>query len=191
MGLSLANCPGKLLYSGIDTLVRGDLYVLGFNPGGDPVAESDCVLSHLDTSRPHWSEYCDAVWASSKRRYAPGEHPKQMRMIHFFEVLGRDSMSVFCSNAIFLRSPTVSKLHISQAVEEECCEVHALLLNVVRPQFIICFGRDCEMLMRRRIRNGRLQNVSEEQIIEVMHFAARRSTESFLEGARALRARLQ
>ena len=37
---------GKVLYSGTNTLKPGPVYMLGFNPGGDP-AKEPMTLAHL------------------------------------------------------------------------------------------------------------------------------------------------
>jgi hypothetical protein len=66
----LGDRPGKVLYSGLETLKPGKLLVLGFNPGGDPTAETASARSHLDnaaTRQPDWNEYLDASWRPGGR----------------------------------------------------------------------------------------------------------------------------
>jgi hypothetical protein len=66
----LSGMPGKLLYSGLGTLCPGKIYLLGWNPGGNPNAEIDSVRDDylkLAQERSDWNEYLDGSWMSRAR----------------------------------------------------------------------------------------------------------------------------
>jgi hypothetical protein len=52
----------KVLYSSINTLSKkGRVYMLGFNPGGDPARETQTLAEHIGDSPQSLNEYLDAA----------------------------------------------------------------------------------------------------------------------------------
>lgn len=96
---------GKVFYSGRAAYARSaEIYVLGFNPGGDPETyAAETVKSHTDFVLGHapedWSAYCDESW---KDRLA-GQAPLQRRLQHLLAKLGLNPRAVASSNLIFTR----------------------------------------------------------------------------------------
>jgi hypothetical protein len=139
----LANLPGKLLYSGVATLSPGELYVLGHNPGGDPLSESTTTaveLENLAGGSGDWNEYLDAVWRPGGRACAPGEAPMQKRVCHLLTSVGLAVRSVCASNLIFVRSRGLETLEGQAQLAENCCPIHQFILEQVRPRAILSVG---------------------------------------------------
>ena len=139
----LASRPGKLLYSGPQTLRPGVLYLLGYNPGGDPEAENASVRSQLDAwgqRQGSWNEFLDECWRPRGKLHPPGEAPLQRRVIFMLRGLGYDVRTVCAANLIFVRSVDAESLEDGDELAEKCWRVHELILNVVRPSCIVAFG---------------------------------------------------
>jgi hypothetical protein len=139
----LADMPGKLLYSGVATLAPGKLYVLGWNPGGDPNAESDSSARHLTElagKSPTWNEYIDGVWHLGGRVYAPGAAPMQRRVRYLLTGIGLPVQTVCASNVVFVRSRASSNLDNSIELARRCWPVHDFILGHVRPKGILSIG---------------------------------------------------
>lgn len=125
---------GAALYSGARTLRDGDLYVLGFNPGG---AEGPTVRESLDrlTTDPDRNEY-EEDWGNGD---GPGGHPLQKRLRWLLEALGHDVGDVCASNLVFARSPGAAGVGYP-ATADLCWPVHEAVLRAVRPHTLLVFG---------------------------------------------------
>jgi hypothetical protein len=134
---------GKLLYSDLATLSPGELYVLGYNPGGDPKAEPISVAEeHANLAgRPKgWNEYLHGVWLRDGREQLAGSMPMQKRTCYLLRSLGLDVRSVCASNLIFVRSKDINTLRDRKKLAEECWPIHQLIFDIVRPKAILCIG---------------------------------------------------
>ena len=139
----LADQPGRLLYSGIGTLAPGKVYMLGYNPGGDPEAENDSPKAHLAklaSLRPDWNEYMDGVWYPGGRACPAGGAPLQRRVQALLGTVGLPTRSVLASNLIFVRSKDQARLAEASRLAEQCWAVHRWLLELVQPQTILSIG---------------------------------------------------
>jgi len=139
----LADRPGRLLYSGIGTLVPGQVYMLGYNPGGDPYAESESPKAHLEQlarQSPDWNEYADGRWRPGGRLYAPGDAPMQRRVRHLLTGVGLPVRTVCATNLIFERSREVGNLKQRALLAKKCWPVHQFILQCVRPAAILSIG---------------------------------------------------
>ena len=150
----LREISGKVFYSG-RTAFSGaaPVYVLGGNPGGDPVvkaaatvgAHTDFVLS--DTSA-EWSAYCDESWHGRP----VGDAQLQRRLRHLLSGLDLDPRHVPASNLVFTRSRRVADLGAdTDALIEMCWPVHDAVLAMLRPRALICFGVDTGERVRKRL----------------------------------------
>lgn len=128
--------PGSILYSSHETLKRGDIYLLGFNPGGsggEPVRKSiDSILNKITNS------YLDESWSNKKTVWAKGEAPLQKRICWLLEKLGVDPRNVCASNLIFFQSSGYKEVEYSLA--DICWPIHEIILSIVKPRLIIVFG---------------------------------------------------
>jgi hypothetical protein len=128
--------PGSILYSSHETLKSGDVYLLGFNPGGaggNPVEQSiNSMLTNTSNS------YLDESWENHNGVWANGEAPLQKRIQWVLESLGLSTRDVCASNLIFLQSREASDISFSLA--KKCWPVHEAILNIIKPKLIIAFG---------------------------------------------------
>jgi hypothetical protein len=139
----MADLPGRLLYSGLGTLSPGLLYVLGYNPGGDPETESDSPAQHLAmlAEMPtDWNEYCDGKWRRQCIEQPPGSMPMQRRVCHLLKSIGMPVRSVCASNLFFKRSKRKINLNYREKLTEQCWPVHRFILEQVRPKAILSVG---------------------------------------------------
>lgn len=127
---------GSILYSSHETLKSGDVYLLGFNPGGaggSSVEESiNSMLTNTDNS------YLDEGWENHNGTWANGEAPLQKRVQWVLESLGLNTRDVCAINLIFLQSRDASGISFSLA--EKCWPVHEAILSIIKPKLIIAFG---------------------------------------------------
>jgi hypothetical protein len=95
--------PGSILYSSHETLKPGDVYLLGFNPGGaggNPLKLSiDSMLSNKHNA------YLDESWENLNGFWDNGEAPLQKRICWLLESLGLNPREVCASNLIFFPKP--------------------------------------------------------------------------------------
>ena len=94
----LINGRGKTLYSSINTLKRGDLYLLGSNPGG---SKGHNLRDHLDKFENQTDNEYDKKWGDKREDYEPGEHHLKLNVKHLLEELGYKYKNVCASNLIF------------------------------------------------------------------------------------------
>jgi hypothetical protein len=130
---SILSCSGGVLISGIDTLVRGDYYVMANNPGGDP---GDINGLRIGTS----------LTASRTRRgrndWMEENGPFSQRIKAVMDSLGTQPEKTFCTNAVFVRSRGQSKLNPWNLWWDHCWSVHQIFLEIVRPRVVVCLGCD-------------------------------------------------
>jgi hypothetical protein len=133
---SISRLPGTILYSSSDTLKRGDVYLLGFNPGGS----DGNILSHgIDQLIGRTQNaYLDEAWENGNGSWAAGEAPLQKNIIWLLTELNLNPRDVCASNLIFLQSREASG--ISYDIAKVCWPVHEAILEIVQPQVIITFG---------------------------------------------------
>lgn len=128
--------PGGVLYSSHETLQPGDVYLLGFNPGGSgnrPLGESiDSMLSYSDNA------YIDECWANGVGTWEAGKSPLQERICWLLTSMGLNPREVCAANLIFLQSRNASGINYSLA--KRCWVVHEAILKVVKPKLILAFG---------------------------------------------------
>lgn len=125
---------GKVLYSSDATLCAGDLYVLGYNPGGHTDLPS--IAKDLESFVGRQSNaYCDEEWGD----YARGNAPIQRRLQWLMKELSLDIHRTCASNLIFLRSKSAMGVNYPQDAAL-CWPVHRAILNVVKPKVILCLG---------------------------------------------------
>lgn len=139
---SLLCRSGSIFYTGRAAFsAPSELYVLGLNPGGDPVAQAaETVGAHRSNFRnglASWSEYADASWAGAK----PGAWGMQPRVLHMFASLGLDPRSVPASNVVFARTSTEAMLQTEKAdLLQACWPVHRAVIEALAVRVVLCFG---------------------------------------------------
>lgn len=157
----LSGVSGKAFCSGREAFRRtGGIYVLGYNPGGDPLAHSlETVSAHTGfvlTSAPDlWSAYLDEFWQGRGS-------VMQARMQHLFRGLALDPRLVPSSNLVFARSRRGDALGPeAHALIDLCWPFHRAAIDGLGPQAIICLGSKCARVVRQKIGGEMIDAFSE------------------------------
>jgi len=117
---------GSVFYSGREAFTgKKSLYLLGLNPGGDPVAQvENTVDRHIVEHRrrqDRWSAYANDSWEGAR----PGTWGMQPRVLHMLREVGIDSQLTPASNVVFARTPNEAALRESKiAMLKACWPVH-------------------------------------------------------------------
>ncbi|MFL5739898.1 MAG: hypothetical protein ACJ75B_06745 [Flavisolibacter sp.] len=127
---------GSFLYSSINTLKKGDYYLLGINPGG---SGGQTLKSSLDNLPKKLSNDYDDDWSETKK-YTPGGAPLQNRLRSLFADVNVSLENVCATNLVFIKSKNQKGIAIWE-LAEKCWPVHRLFLNIVEPKYIITFGK--------------------------------------------------
>lgn len=134
---------GSVFYSGRSAFSgRKELYILGLNPGGDPIKQAtETVEWHtrkvLQEKPDKWSEYSDERWGG----YPKGKKGMQPRILHLLRNLGLEAGDVPSSNIIFMRSRGESGLAGNlDRLAEACWPFHRAVIERIRPRVVLCFG---------------------------------------------------
>ena len=157
--IGIADEPGSVLYSGNETICKGDFYFMGANPGGhsDQFSDGieDTVINQL--SRKYvpssFNEYFDAKWQKSKGKpTAAGQALLQKRIKFLFQNLGLNLRKTLSTNSVFVRSATLEKFHLDwNQAANKCWEIHEILLEQVKPKIIIVFGDEARAFLEKRM----------------------------------------
>lgn len=132
----LLSKPGKILYSSHETLSPGDIYLLGYNPGGvggPPISNS--IKTML---ADNINSYLDESWSNKTGVYKRGCAPLQRRVYSLTKDLGYDLRKVCSSNLIFAQSVNANQISVSLA--DICWPVHEAIISIVKPKTILVFG---------------------------------------------------
>ena len=139
---ALLSRSGSIFYTGRAAFsVPSRLYIVGLNPGGDPVAQaSETIAAHRLKFREGpawWSEYADESW----RGAMPGAWGMQPRVLHMLASLGLDPHAVPASNVVFVRSSTEAALQgEKESLLRACWPVHQAVIDALGVQVLLCFG---------------------------------------------------
>lgn len=149
----LQGISGSVFYSGRAAFLgRCPLYILGLNPGGDPVIQKqETVEWHtrkvLEEKPAVWSEYTDESWAGSP----PGRHRMQPRVTHLLCRLGLKPGKVPASNVIFQRSRGAKDIADQiELLADLCWPFHQAVIQHVEPKVILCLGQDAGKQVKRK-----------------------------------------
>ena len=134
---------GNVFYSGHAAFAQASpLYILGYNPGGDVVAQADETIGaniarSLKRKEAHYSEYKDASWAGQPA----GTFRMQPRVTHLLEKLELDPHKVPASNLIFVRSRNeVDIRNERKRLEDLCWPFHQRVIEALDIRVVVCFG---------------------------------------------------
>ncbi len=153
---NLADEPGSVFYSGNETLVKGDYYFLGLNPGGNTnlSVTTDTIKNQLHRKEIHFNEYLNGVWKQrNKRASSAGMATLQLRIKMLFNYLGINLKNTCCSNLVFVRSPVKDEFKLDwNDTAEKCWEIHRFILSVIKPKFLIVFGDDAKNFVHSKMK---------------------------------------
>jgi len=127
---------GELIYSSHETLKKGDIYLLGLNPGGEGFITIKEHLSKL--LKKNDNSYLDERWENSVTLYEKGQAPLQKRVNYLLTNLGYQTREVCSSNLIFVTSKSANEINYGLA--GYCWRFHEIILDIIKPKIILCFG---------------------------------------------------
>jgi hypothetical protein len=135
--VGMLESPGGVLYSGVETLKPGPIYLLGLNPGGSGGAT---LKNSLDNSRRGNNAYLDEEWYPGGNWRPKGEATLQRRVQHLCRMMGRNTRKVPASNLAFTQSVRIDTHDDFPAAVRASLPVHELFLEAIRPKFLMTFG---------------------------------------------------
>ena len=130
------NSPaGDIITSAEQTLKSGEIYFLGFNPGGEESPHS--LLRHAIEQLYRGDNLYLIPYAPNKIKNKLT--PLQRRYIALFQGLNLDPASVFSTNLIF--RPSRNSTLVDYASEaKKCWKAHQIFLDMIKPHVILCNG---------------------------------------------------
>ncbi|HEX6784436.1 MAG TPA: hypothetical protein VF098_07265 [Sphingomicrobium sp.] len=167
---------GAVFYSGRQAFTaQANLYLLGLNPGGSPMLQTDETigrdLQEWQFGPERWSAYLDRSW----RGRSPGTYGIQPRILHMFDRLGVDPRDVPASNVIFLRTSSEAALAGEKpALLAQCRPVHTAVIEDLKNPTILCLGstagRWVRSLLGAETLAGRLVEDNARKWVSEAHF---------------------
>lgn len=151
------NKSGSVFYSGRNAYQKeSPIYLLGVNPGGDPVEQSrETVQWHtnkvINEMPDDWSAYRDESWKGA----APGTWGMQPRVLHMLNSLGLKPGEVPASNIVFQRS-TRESTFAGEFLEiaMECWDLHESVIRLLDIKTVVCFGQTAGKWVRERLESS-------------------------------------
>ena len=143
---------GRVFYTGNEAFAGPrSLYLLGLNPGGDPVDQrEETIEADLAQQRARnepWSAYADDRWHGAQ----PGKWGLQQRVLHMLDRLCLDPRDVPASNVVFVRTRAETDLRAEKAaLLEACWPVHEAVIETLRIKVVVCFGSTAGRWVRDR-----------------------------------------
>ena len=127
---------GEVIYSSHETLKKGDIYLLGLNPGGKGFIT---INKHLEgLLKKTTNSYLDESWENKITTWPKGEAPLQKRVDYLLKGLGYKTKGICATNLIFVTSRSADDVNYGLA--GYCWRFHELLLTIIQPKVILCFG---------------------------------------------------
>jgi len=152
-GQSILNSSGRFLYSEVSTLKKGDFYLLGYNPGGNPLKETKTFLEDINTwgpsSEPNqstksYNAYLDEKWPPWSGEL-PGNSHFQRNVKNLCKAIDICPRKVCTSNLFFIRSEDATS-HDNKWLGNEYksvhWRVHKEIIEIVKPSYVIAIGRN-------------------------------------------------
>lgn len=128
--------PGSIVYSSVKSVCKGDLYIMGLNPGGQNGKTIKQTLDELPTKKNNSYED-DGRWGN-KKKIEPGQHPLQKNYKCLKKDLNADQ-EIFSTNLIFTQSVNQGGAnYVTKA--KSCWDVHKKFIDIVDPKCFIVFG---------------------------------------------------
>lgn len=144
---------GSVFYTGWQGFTGSKpLYVLGLNPGGDPIRQADQTIARhiaeFEARSETWSEYVDESWLGAP----PGARGLQPRIVHMLNGLGLDPRATPASNLIFTRTRTEALIgEDKDELARTCWPVHQAVIKALGVRVILCFGATVGRIVRDRV----------------------------------------
>jgi hypothetical protein len=131
---------GAILFSGVETLCPGSVYLIGLNPGGDPRRHrSQTIRQVLEDLPARYENDYYFRWGNRPQ----GESTLQRRVRRLADMLDVELQAVCATNLIFVRSRDARSCGYPE-LAEQCWPVHRAILDIVQPKLVVCFGNSFE-----------------------------------------------
>ena len=147
---------GEVLYSSVETIKKGDIYLMGTNPGGGDIItiKEDLELFYKFNEDPYqtrkqkttYNGYFDDKWENgNNNRNETGVNILQVKMKNLFERINYNLRDVCATNLIFFTTRDVKKIKSElgmkfQEAADKCWPVHEELLKQISPKIVLSFG---------------------------------------------------
>jgi hypothetical protein len=132
--------------------LHSPLYILGANPGGDPVPQAhDTIIANMDGVVLEHPDNRSAYRNVSWRGGPPGTHGMQPQMLHLFGRLGLNPGTIPASNLVFLPSSSVQHLPDYHRWAEHCWPFHESVIQRLGVRVVVCLGFACGNFVRRKL----------------------------------------
>ena len=137
LGEDYLSKSGEFIYSATNTLRKGDVYLLGLNPGSSPDDKTKRTIKE-DLENFEFTtinKTLDENWG----RYTKNDHQiKLPPLIHY--LLDKDLREICQTNLIFARSVNATSLDDFMSHADKCWPCHELILNIIQPKLLLCNG---------------------------------------------------
>ena len=130
---------GEFIYSATNTLRKGDVYLLGFNPGSSPDDKTQRTIKEdlENFESTTINKTLDEFWSDDKKSTKPLQDILP-QLIHY--LLDIDLREICQSNLIFARSIDATSLDDFMSHADKCWPCHELILNIIQPKLLLCNG---------------------------------------------------
>jgi len=130
---------GEFIYSATNTLRKGDVYLLGFNPGSSPDDKTQrTIKEYLENFESTTiNKTLDENWGKNKI----SKTLLQNRLVSLIPYLLNKNLRDICqSNLIFARSIDAMGIDDFRFHADKCWQCHELILNIIQPKLLLCNG---------------------------------------------------
>lgn len=128
---------GEVIYSSHQTIKKGDLYLMGLNPGGNGFITID---NHIDLMLTRdKNSFNDEIFRNRRdKEPKKGEGFLQKNVKWILKSLGYETKNVLATNLIFKTTNSAKALDFRLA--DQCWKFHQDLLKIIQPKLILVFG---------------------------------------------------
>jgi hypothetical protein len=150
----LLHASGKAFHSGRRAFSGSrDLYILGFNPGGDPQDRTETVATNIEQVRHEaedWCAFLDQDWRPGGRYYGRGKAPLQLEMQDLATCLGLDLRGIPVSDVIFARSRQAHHMDNPRKLMDLCWPFHQAVIEGPRIRVVLCLYKGAAEFVREK-----------------------------------------
>lgn len=144
---------GKAFHSGrLAFSAPRDLYILGFNPGGDPEDRSETVASNIEQVRQEaegWCAFLDQEW-NPGGKHTRGKARMQLEMQELAACLGLDLRGIPASDVIFARSRQAHHLDDPSGLMDLCWPFHQAVIEGLGIGVVLCLYEGAAKFVRKK-----------------------------------------
>ena len=137
LGEDYLSKSGEFIYSATNTLRKGDVYLLGFNPGSSPDDKTQRTIKEdlENFESTTINKTLDENWGDEKKN----DHQiKLPPLIHY--LLDFDLRDICQTNLIFTRSVNAKSLDDFIFHADKYWPCHELILDIIQPRLILSNG---------------------------------------------------